>query len=82
MGVFVTQMKTHSRKDITDTVGELNPCIKHNLMPVVYEIVAGKRKEVYYHVSCGHDCCGKLSMQLKIATEAWNKWNQRQKEEE
>lgn len=80
MGVFITQMKTHSRKDITDKAGELIPCIKHNLIPAVYEIVAGKRKEVYYHISCGYDCCAKLSMDLKIATEAWNKWNQKQKQ--
>lgn len=77
MGVFVTQMKTHSRKDITNTVDGLIACLKHNLKPSVCEIVAGKRKEVYYHVSCGYDCCAKLSMDLKVATHAWNKFNQK-----
>jgi len=80
MGVFITTMKMHSRKDITDKAGELNDCIKHGRKPVVEEIIAGKRKDIHYAVLCDYDDCTKFSMDLKYATEAWNKWNPKQKE--
>lgn len=77
MGVFTVRMKTHKREDITKDCPLIHSCIVHGNKPQVLHIVAGKRKEDHYVVTCGHDECSKITtLSAADAVCIWNSYNQ------
>ncbi len=77
MGIISFPIKTHSREDIT-TQFELNDCIIHHCKPKIYKIVSGRRKYIDFVAVCKEDACNKISDDVNITVEAWNKWNPKQ----
>lgn len=77
MSVLSVKLKTHSREELTGKfLLELNNCIIHNQIPIILDIVAGRRKEHHYIAGCCSDSCGKISMtSAEDVVSIWNKHN-------
>lgn len=75
MGVITIQMKTHSRKNITDKFPDLNDCVVHHSKPEIFEMVVGRSKETMFTANCQHDDCGKIAYTAEEVVSAWNRFN-------
>lgn len=79
MGVITYTMKNHVRKIITHLFPNISHCSIHGCRPIVFEIIAGRKRETYYVVVCKiSDQCNKISLEsADKVVEVWEKHNKR-----
>ena len=78
MGIYIMQLKAHSREDITEICLDLNNCVVHGCKPKILKMVSGKRKYIDFVATCKEDDCSKIAETKEKVVAAWNKWNPKQ----
>jgi hypothetical protein len=75
MGIYIVQMKTHNRVDITNQFDNLNDCIIHHEKPKVMELTVCKSKDAFYVITCKHNDCTRMADDKLQVEDVWNKYN-------
>lgn len=75
MSVFTSQMKVHSREDITSQFTNLHNCKIHNCLPEIQRIVSGRNKYIDFVAFCKDDSCIKIADSTYEIEKIWNQFN-------